>query len=191
MKRIAMIIVASMAAIATFAQTPQQGQQKGPRPDGKGWGERMEAEKVAFYTKYIGLTPEEAQLFWPIYNEAEKEQKAIARENREAGKALNQALAGKIEGADIAALTKAYVATLGKRVDNQKYFEFYSQILPAEKVAKVFLAEEKFRRQQIQRLSEGGPQGGYGRPDSHGPQAGGRPDGGHHPQGSHPGPEVF
>lgn len=30
--------------------------------------EEIKSQKIAFFTNKIGLTPEEAQVFWPIYN---------------------------------------------------------------------------------------------------------------------------
>lgn len=192
MKRILTLIAAFVFAAASFAQAPQRDAQKCSKPEGKGWCDRMQAEKIAFYTKYIGLTAEEAQAFWPVFNQAEAEQKEIAKAARDAGRALNLALAGKTEGADIAALTKDYVKAVGKTVDNEKYLKLYSKILPAEKVAKVFLAEEKFRRQQIQKLNcngapQGrGPQGGHGSypggDRQGGNNGGGQGHGGHGPQ---------
>ena len=31
--------------------------------------EKMEAQKIAFITKQLELTPDEAKVFWPVYNE--------------------------------------------------------------------------------------------------------------------------
>ena len=33
------------------------------------WKKRMMSEKVAFFTVELDLTPEEAQKFWPVYNQ--------------------------------------------------------------------------------------------------------------------------
>jgi hypothetical protein len=34
--------------------------------------EEMKAKRAAYYTEKIGLTPEEAQLFWPVFNELQE-----------------------------------------------------------------------------------------------------------------------
>ena len=31
------------------------------------WKEKIQSEKIAFLTLEIGLTPQEAQVFWPVY----------------------------------------------------------------------------------------------------------------------------
>lgn len=44
---------------------------------------RLQAYKIAFLTKKLSLSPEEAQRFWPIYNKYEDELKTARMENRQ------------------------------------------------------------------------------------------------------------
>ena len=45
-------------------------------------GERLEALKVAYLTKKLNLNTEEAQKFWPVYNEYMADLKKVRQENR-------------------------------------------------------------------------------------------------------------
>jgi Skp family chaperone for outer membrane proteins len=45
-------------------------------------GERLEALKVAYLTKKLNLTTEEAQKFWPVYNEYMAELKKVRQDSR-------------------------------------------------------------------------------------------------------------
>jgi nitrate reductase assembly molybdenum cofactor insertion protein NarJ len=45
-------------------------------------GERLEALKVAYLTKKLNLNSEEAQKFWPVYNEYIADMKKVRQENR-------------------------------------------------------------------------------------------------------------
>lgn len=45
--------------------------------------ERVEAEKVAFITKRMELTPRQAQGFWPIHTEYEKAERSIKQKYRD------------------------------------------------------------------------------------------------------------
>jgi hypothetical protein len=38
---------------------------------------RLEAYKIAYLTKKLNLTPQEAQQFWPIYNQYQKEIRSV------------------------------------------------------------------------------------------------------------------
>mgnify|MGYP003531372575 FL=1 len=46
---------------------PMAGQSQ-KKQDEKPFREKVEATKVAYFTKKLNLTPEEAQVFWPVYN---------------------------------------------------------------------------------------------------------------------------
>ena len=59
----AIFVMASFAGGNAFAQP-------GPQED---WKEKMQSVKIAFLTTEIGLTPTEAQNFWPIYNSVSEE----------------------------------------------------------------------------------------------------------------------
>lgn len=39
--------------------------------------EKVKARRIAFITEKLQLTPEEAQLFWPLYNDYQKQRNAI------------------------------------------------------------------------------------------------------------------
>ncbi len=45
-------------------------------------GGRLEAYKIAFLTKKLNLSSEEAQKFWPVYNKYIDEIRQVRRENR-------------------------------------------------------------------------------------------------------------
>ncbi len=59
MKQILIILFIATTASAGFAQ-----QKDNVQPNGS----RLEALKIAYLTKNLNLTPDEAQRFWPIYN---------------------------------------------------------------------------------------------------------------------------
>ena len=156
MKQVISVLCALVILSAgAFAQGPAQGQ--APRRGGdNGWRERVRSEKVAFLTSEIDLTESEAQVFWPIYNQIQKEQ----RENFEAvQKAFDAMAKGVQEGKnskEMDKLVKAYIDAKekGEGVET-KYMNKLMKALPADKVARYYLAEEKFRHQQIGRLGNG------------------------------------
>lgn len=117
------------------------------------WRSRMRSERIAFLTSEMGLTPEEAQAFWPLYNKAEAEEgrafEAVMRAFRELDKAVRE----KKPEAEISRLLHEYTnAVRNSSGIDARYASQYERIISAEKVAKLFLAEEKFRNNQIHRL---------------------------------------
>ena len=148
MRRSLYLIVLLLAAIPVLGQ-PQNGN----APQKQDWRERLKAEKIAYLTTAVGLTPAEAEKFWPVYNQAEAEKGKAFESMFNAYKELDAAIKEGKKDKEIARLLDRYLASLStdKAVD-VKYAEKYRTILTEAKVARLFLAEEKFRRDQINRL---------------------------------------
>lgn len=117
------------------------------------WKQKMRAEKIAFLTTETGITPEEAQAFWPVYNQVNKERDEAMKKVFKTYRELEAAIeAGKPEK-EIEKLLENYTeAQKAQREVDNKVAEQYKKVLPVDKVAKVFISEEKFRRQHIRRL---------------------------------------
>ena len=125
------------------------------------WKEKMMSERVAFLTMEMNLTPEEARVFWPIYNQIHTEKDKAMHDVFSAYKALEDAVkAGKPEK-EISKLLDAYLAAKEKQSEIEKAAdEKFRKVLPTEKVARLYLGEEKFRRQHIRKL-HGKPDGNH------------------------------
>ena len=179
----------AMATILLLVGASAFAQGQGNRQQGNDWMARMRSEKIAFLTSEIGLTPEEAQAFWPIYNKAEAESSAAFDATMKAYRALEDAVRQKKSEKEISKLLDDYTTAVNNsQTANVKYVAQYKKILSAEKVAKLFVAEERFRNNQILRLqggggfnqnrSNGGTNGpGYGFPWGGGQNSGGQRQG--------------
>lgn len=117
------------------------------------WKEKMMSEKIAFLTIELGITPEEAQAFWPVYNEINKERDEAMHNVFKTYKALENAVeAGKSEK-EVSSLLDKYLDALdAQREVESKAAGRYRKVLSEDKVAKLYIGEEKFRRQHIRRL---------------------------------------
>lgn len=138
-----------MIAILTFTLTGLNAQEKGKND----WQDRWKAEKIAYITDAVNLTSEEAEKFWPVYNKCESEKKNSFKAVMDAYKALEDAInAGKSEN-ELKLLLDKYIDSqeFGKEIE-RKYVAEYRKILSDKKIAKLYIAEESFRRQQIHRL---------------------------------------
>ncbi len=171
-KILTLMLVLGISMPAMFAQG---------RPEGndEGWKERVNAQKIAYITMELELTTEEAQAFWPVYNKFSAQNaelgSAVMTAFRELGKALK-------DNEDVEAKLDAYTKALDARTTNNvEAAKEYKKVLPVEKVAKLFMADEKFRFQQIERLHNGGPAGNQPAPQD-GKRPGKGPQFGHGPQ---------
>ena len=117
------------------------------------WKEKIMSEKIAFLTLEMNITPEEAQVFWPVYNQVEQQKDAALEEVIKSYRALKTAVE---QNTDTERLLEAYLAAQQnlRKIDNEAP-EKYKSVLSADKVAKLYVAEEKFRRQHIRKLHGG------------------------------------
>ena len=147
MKKIIHIALAALIMLASAISVSANR-----RCDGD-WKQKMMSEKIAFLTAEMDLTPEEAQIFWPVYNEVNKRSDEAMHKVFGTFKALEQALnEGKSEK-EVQKLLDEYLKALDMQKEaNKEAADKYKKVLPAEKVARLYVGEERFRRQHIRRL---------------------------------------
>jgi len=152
MKRISLITLIICLVSLANAQPPG-----GPGGGSEEHRERIKAHKVAFITTKLDLTAEEAQLFWPVYNDHHKKVDALHKERRQLmkGKKL-----GDLNDSDVEKIVDGEMEFRRKEVDLlESYHAKYKSILPVKKVAKLYRAEEEFKRELLRKMREsrGGP----------------------------------
>ena len=120
-----------------------------------GWQERIKAEKIAYLTDAMDLSPAEAEKFWPLYNRAESETRQCWKLIMEAYKALEASIDAGKDDKEISALLDKYLeAQEASSGIERKYTTEYRKILSNDKIARLYIGEENFRRQQIHKLNK-------------------------------------
>ena len=125
-----------------FTQTQANAQRNDDEEDR--W-ERYRTEKVAFFTTNLDFTPEEAQKFWPVYNQMEKEMGEFQQKRHELEDKVRN-VDENLSNKELIKLTREHVA-LGKTEAEvrEKCNEKFLEILPPLKVIKLYKMEYEFR----------------------------------------------
>ena len=118
--------------------------------------QEIKSEKIAFFTDKIGLTPEEAQVFWPIYNSYwDKKNKIIADRKEKmtyfADHSENMSNEEMIKYAD---QYISYEMQLAELLD--EYHNKFKKILPIDKVMRIYLADYEFKTYLLKKIRESG-----------------------------------
>lgn len=146
-----------LSAVA-YAQWMPQG---GSEQDRKQGADRINAAKVAFFTQQLDLSVVEAEKFWPIYNEYNKEVEQARAGIRGAMMKMNDP---NKKADELKAALKEYTDSQKKEAQlTENYINKLMRVMPVEKVAKVFTTEDMFRMQLLYQFRQGGP-GGNGAP---------------------------
>ena len=155
-------ITAFVIAAVALASSVAANAQPETNP-GEDWKKKMMSEKVAFFTVELDLTPEEAQKFWAVYNQIDKERDEANAAVFMSYMELERAIKEKKTEKEISNLLDKYIKALDLQGEiNSKADEKYRKVLPVAKVAKLYTSEEEFRRQYIRRL-RGTSNGGHRR----------------------------
>ena len=107
--------------------------------------ELIKTKKIAFLTEQIGLTSQEAQKFWPVYNELDHEKFLLMDKKRELEFRCESAKQGtkEIDYRQLAMEIASIHSREGKLIE--EYNLKFLNVLSAEKVVRLYLAESKFR----------------------------------------------
>lgn len=85
MKKIILILFLGVLSFTTYAQKPPkgEGQNKGQKPPKSQDGPNVMGIKIAFITRHLALTTDEAQKFWPIYYDYSDKVRALRSESKD------------------------------------------------------------------------------------------------------------
>ena len=108
---------------------------------------RIESQKIAYFSQKLDLSSEEAQLFWPIYNEYQSKMKEMRQQNKkdwtiqdisedEANEVLNSLLSREQNELDI----------------KKQYLNKLKTAVPAKKVTQLYILEKQFREEILAKI---------------------------------------
>jgi len=120
--------------------------------------ERMEAYRAQVINEELALTPEEAQQFWPVYNQYRREVDAIqlVRMRKHADfRSDPHVILEAMSDQEIYRELESEMKMQQELVDlRRKYFSKFDEVLPIKKVALLYRAEAEFQRRLIRKLGE-------------------------------------
>ncbi|MBR1503795.1 MAG: hypothetical protein IJ618_07945 [Prevotella sp.] len=111
--------------------------------------EKFQADLEQYISKEAELTTEEAEKFFPLYREMQQKQRKVYNQMKEAR---------KNKPADEASFRKAVEKRDCQEIELkqilQNYHSKFFSVLPASKVYRVILAEDKFHRNAFKKWGE-------------------------------------
>ncbi len=154
---IAIVILFTLTFMPALAQ-PGGGP---PSPEKR---EEIEAMKVAFLTRKLDLTPDEAKVFWPVYNQYQDELDVLRENHRKQRREAKEEMDG-MSDKELEKLVDGEIQFRQNELDViKKYNSQFKSVLPMKKVARLHRAEEDFKRELIQRIQERRKDGQPGQP---------------------------
>ena len=114
--------------------------------------EKFKSRKIAFITEQLKLTPKEAEVFWPVYNEFDDKRQQINLERIKLAKHYNN-ISGTISEKEASEMADKYVDLQKQEaLLTEEYNKKFKTVLPASKVLKFYQAEVQFKRELLKSL---------------------------------------
>ena len=117
-------------AIAVLCMAGMTGTVEAQERRNEDWKQKFMSEKIAFLTSEMQITPEEAQVFWPVYNQIWKEKdevmKKIFKSFRELEEALDSGKSGKEINKLICLSGKTTDSVFRRKRCNRKQYSAFS-----------------------------------------------------------------
>ena len=108
--------------------------------------ERIRAQRVAVYTDVLDLSAEEAQVFWPVYNQYLDEREAIQKEQKSLKK-------GVLSDTEAEAKIKKHIELQQRELDLEKdLVQKLRKVISVQKIAQIPEAERQFRQSILERV---------------------------------------
>jgi len=139
-----LVMLALMIIPVTFAQEKRQHQASKK--------EKIEQLKIAFITKELDLTTDEAEKFWPVYNEMSKKLLEEKKSRKKITKELREGLE-TMPDEDIKQKTNSILDSDIKQAELKKeYTEKIADIIGYKKATKLLSLEQRFKRELLNKL---------------------------------------
>lgn len=129
--------------LSLFCLPPVSQAQQGSDSEIK---DRIRAAEIAYLAQKLDLTPDEAQKFWPLYNQYTKEVEILIAERRKRNKTPQQ---------DRQTSDDKELGYERRMLDiKTHYSQEFQKVLPPAKAGNVFRSEREFRNQLIRTMKD-------------------------------------
>lgn len=145
---LSLICLFSGAILAQGPYRPSPGERK----------EKIEAMRVSFLTTRMNLTSDEAQKFWPVYNEYRAEMEKLDKPVKDSPKPVDE-----MTDAELRQLISKELSVEEARLNlRKKYADKFLQVISPLKLVRMQQAERDFKKELMERLQQNRANGNPG-----------------------------
>lgn len=113
---------------------------------------RIEAYRIAFFTKRLNLTSSEAEKFWPVYNAFLDKQEALRKKTASLQMKAKNAYMDD-DNSKLEKLSDDFIAIKKEEYDiASEYHEKFKDVLPIRKVIMLYKTENDFKKVLLEEI---------------------------------------
>ena len=142
--KIKTILIALLCPLFMFSQNISDEKRK-----------KIEIQKIAFITKSLDLSSEEAQVFWPVYNNFSDEMKSIKEKIRDNMSSMRK---------DRSSLTETQIGEIMEQKFKMeqmvldikvKFNKEFQKVISNKQIAALYHAEKEFKKELLNKIKKG------------------------------------
>ena len=115
---------------------------------------RIDAEKIAFFTKRMELSPQEAEKFWPVYNDYTSRKEKLTLDKNSLLRYLNQNYRN-LSDAELEESSDKFINfALQEAGLAKEYHNKFKEVLPPSKVVRLYNSEMQFKTLLLNQLRD-------------------------------------
>jgi hypothetical protein len=136
------LLIMIVIGFGSYAQTPAQKEAKA----------KLEAARIAMITERLGLTPEQAQEFWPLYNEYAEQRRQIQNQFREQRQNMN---VNEMSEEQRQEMIRGRMEMKQKQLNlESQYSEQLMQVISSRQLMALKKAEDDFKAMILRRIEQ-------------------------------------
>jgi len=116
--------------------------------------QKIEVQKIAFITNKVDLTPEEAQSFWPLYNEYEIKRKSIQKELVDRPPPPPEIVSEMTDKEAEQIIQDRFLQAQGMLDLKIEFYEKIKDVISVKKILILFETEKEFKRILFEKIEE-------------------------------------
>ena len=113
---------------------------------------QLENAKIAFITNRVSLTQDQAQKFWPLYNEFSVRRRDLNRNGRLLRREVTEGMSDQQIRENF---TQSFTLRQQELNLEKEYFDRFQKVISLRQVAQLYLAERDFTKEVIKRVASG------------------------------------
>jgi hypothetical protein len=137
MKKISIVLIMTLAWLGTFAQNKEAM-------------EKIESARIALITERLGLTPEQAEKFWPLYREYNQQRRVLREEFRNARQSVDKENLTEEQSREL--MKKALEMKQRELNLENEYAQKMTQYITAQQMLQLRAAEHDFQQMVLKRI---------------------------------------
>jgi len=142
-------IISLLSILMLYTSLLFAQEQRGKSPEMRA---KFEAQKISYITQQLEISPEEAQVFWPLYNELKKKKDVLNAKHRKLFKALKNNT-DSLTTKELSKISDELAELKVTKAQLERVYHYkFKKVISPKQVVRLYQAEKHFQNMLLRQL---------------------------------------